>query len=287
MAVTHKQKRLTYKELCLLAQQGNKQAIQELLIRYEKHLEKKAVYWSEKYKDTSLEFEDFKQLVYIGFIESIQKYDIHYSDNNGITLLSYSDYHIKRNIKNAISKYAYNSIIPHNVIDNIKLVLDTMNMVVKQKAIRDKEELYRAVANEINMPVKRVQELYNVYTRNTKTQPLEIYSDTEEQEEIQQAYRKMHGDYTNETEARIAGDNLRKDIAKALGILNSRERKIVILRFGLDGGRARTLEEVAKEFNVTRDRIRQIEAKALRKLRHPSRSKKLEDYLDGNIIIDN
>lgn len=168
--------------------------------------------------------------MYIRFIESIQKYDI-----TKLLRLSY-----KSNIKNAISKYAYNSIIPHNVIGNIKLVLDTMNIVVKQKAIRDKEELYRAVANEINIPVKRVQELYNVYTGNTKTQPLEIYSYTEEQEEIQQVYQKMHGDYTNETEARIAGDNLRQDIAKAL-----------------------------------------------RKLRHPSRSKKLEDYLDGNIIIDN
>ena len=135
-------------------------------------------------------------------------------------------------------------------------------------------ELPEEVAKEMNMPVERVREILKI-----SQEPVSLETPIGEEED------SHLGDFIQDDNVPVPADAaaftlLKEQLVEVLGTLTEREQKVLRLRFGLDDGRARTLEEVGKEFNVTRERIRQIEAKALRKLRHPSRSRKLKDYLD-------
>lgn len=286
MATTVNGKRLNYKDLCLLAQQGNKEAVQELLIRYEKYLDKKAAYWKNRYNDTTLDIDDFKQIVYIGFIEAIQKFEV----DTGITLLSYSDYHISKQIRKALNRYAYNSQIPPNIIRDIEIMLNTMNRINGSIEINSQKQLFTLTAKELRVAVEKIIELYNIYTRTTKMQPLETIDNTGEWVETQEVDKETYRNYIDTVEASIAGKNLHQDINELLSNLDRRERKALEIRYGLrcgfGYGKEATLEEVGKELGVTSATAYSIIARALKKLRQPSKIKKLKDYLGGDFIIE-
>ena len=166
------------------------------------------------------------------------------------------------------SKYFKGGIISY--VNEIKESL----LGVDPKVLEEQTAVCEEVAKEMNLPVERVREILKI-----SQEPVSLETPIGEEED------SHLGDFIQDDNVPVPADAaaftlLKEQLVEVLGTLTEREQKVLRLRFGLDDGRARTLEEVGKEFNVTRERIRQIEAKALRKLRHPSRSRKLKDYLD-------
>ena len=162
--------------------------------------------------------------------------------------------------------------------DLIPLVLETINKLIRvsRQLLQElgREPTPEEIAEQMSMPVERVREILKI-----SQEPVSLETPIGEEED------SHLGDFIQDDNVPVPADAaaftlLKEQLMEVLGTLTEREQKVLRLRFGLDDGRARTLEEVGKEFNVTRERIRQIEAKALRKLRHPSRSRKLKDYLD-------
>ena len=189
----------------------------------------------------------------------------------GYKFSTYATWWIRQAITRAIADQARTIRIPVHMVETINKLIRVSRQLLQELG---REPTPEEIAEEMKMPVERVREILKI-----SQEPVSLETPIGEEED------SHLGDFIQDDNVPVPADAaaftlLKEQLIEVLGTLTEREQKVLRLRFGLDDGRARTLEEVGKEFNVTRERIRQIEAKALRKLRHPSRSRKLKDYLD-------
>ena len=205
------------------------------------------------------------------FLDLIQEGNLGLINRKGYKFSTYATWWIRQAITRAIADQARTIRIPVHMVETINKLIRVSRQLLQELG---REPSPEEIAAEMNMPVERVREILKI-----SQEPVSLETPIGEEED------SHLGDFIQDDNVPVPADAaaftlLKEQLVEVLGTLTEREQKVLRLRFGLDDGRARTLEEVGKEFNVTRERIRQIEAKALRKLRHPSRSRKLKDYLD-------
>ena len=222
---------------------------------------------AKRYVGRGMLFLDLIQEGNLGLIKAVEKFDY----QKGFKFSTYATWWIRQAITRAIADQARTIRIPVHMVETINKLIRVSRQLLQELG---REPLPEEIAEELDMPVERVREILKI-----SQEPVSLETPIGEEED------SHLGDFIQDDNVPVpaeaaAATLLKEQLGEVLDTLTDREQKVLRLRFGMNDGRARTLEEVGKEFDVTRERIRQIEAKALRKLRHPSRSRKLKDYLE-------
>ena len=222
---------------------------------------------AKRYVGRGMLFLDLIQEGNLGLIKAVEKFDYH----KGFKFSTYATWWIRQAITRAIADQARTIRIPVHMVETINKLIRVSRQLLQELG---REPTPEEIAAQLDMPVERVREILKI-----SQEPVSLETPIGEEED------SHLGDFIQDDNVPVPAEAaaqtlLKEQLDEVLDTLTEREQKVLRLRFGMNDGRARTLEEVGKEFDVTRERIRQIEAKALRKLRHPSRSRKLRDYLD-------